>query len=43
MLTAANLKFRPLPLEEQCNQYLTKDRGWLAGGRDLSQLPIGQG
>ena len=33
VLTAANLKFHPLPLEEQCNQYLTKDRGWFDGGR----------
>ena len=41
ILTAANLKFRPLPLEEQCNQYLTKDRGWFGGGQDLSHLPIG--
>ena len=41
ILTAANLKFRPLPLEEQCNQYLTKDRGWFAGELDLAHLPIG--
>ena len=41
ILTAANLKFQPLPLEEQCNQYLTKDRGWFGGGRDLAHLPIG--
>ena len=42
ILTAANLKFQPLPLEEQCNQYLTKDRGWFGGGgQDLSHLPIG--
>ena len=24
--------------EEQCNQYLTKDRGWFDGGRDLAAL-----
>jgi beta-galactosidase len=42
ILTAANLKFHPLPLEEQCNQYLTKDRGWFDGGRDLAHLPIGK-
>jgi len=42
ILTAANLKFRPLPLEEQCNQYLTKDRGWFDGGRDLAHLPVGK-
>jgi beta-galactosidase len=41
IFTAANLKFQPLPLEEQCNQYLTKDRGWFGGGQDLAHLPIG--
>ena len=42
ILTATNLKFQPLPLEEQCNQYLTKDRGWFDGGRDLAHLPVGK-
>jgi beta-galactosidase len=42
ILTAANLKFHPLPLEERCNQYLTKDRGWFDGGRDLAHLPVGK-
>jgi beta-galactosidase len=42
ILAATNLKFHPLPLEEQCNQYLTKDRGWFDGGRDLGHLPIGK-
>jgi beta-galactosidase len=42
VLTLANLKFQPVPLNEQCNQYLTKDRGWFAGNRDLSHLPIGE-
>lgn len=42
VLTTANLKFRPLPLEEQCNQYLTKERGWFEGGRDLAHLPVGK-
>ena len=42
ILTAANLKFHPLPLDVQCNQYLTKDRGWFDGGRDLGHLPIGK-
>ena len=42
ILTAANLKFQPLPLGEQCNQYLSKDRGWFDGGRDLAHLPIGR-
>ena len=42
ILTATNLQFQPLPLEEQCNQYLTKDRGWFGGGRDVSHVPIGK-
>jgi beta-galactosidase len=42
ILTATNLRFYPLPLEEQCNQYLTKDRGWFEGGRDLAHLPVGK-
>ncbi len=28
-------------MEEHCNQYLTKDRGWFAGPRDLAHLPVG--
>jgi beta-galactosidase len=42
ILTTANLKFNPLPLEEQCNQYLTKDRGWFEGGRDIAHLAVGK-
>ena len=42
ILTTANLTFQPLPFHEQCNQYLTKDRGWFEGNRDLSHLPVGQ-
>ena len=41
VLTTANLKFRPLPLDEHCNQYLSKDRGWFDGPRDLAHLPVG--
>ena len=41
VLTTANLKYQPLPLGEHCNQYLTKDRGWFDGPRDLSHLPVG--
>jgi hypothetical protein len=40
--TTANLKYQPLALDEQCNQYLSKDRGWFAGDRDLSHMPVGQ-
>jgi hypothetical protein len=30
-----------LSLQEQYNQYLTKDRGWFEGDLDLSHLPVG--
>jgi beta-galactosidase len=42
VLTTANLKFQPVALGEQCNQYLTKDRGWYEGNRDLSHIPHGE-
>ena len=41
VLSTANLDFQPLPLHEQCNQHLVKERGWFEGGRDLSLLPHG--
>jgi len=41
VLTAANLSFQPIAINEQCNQYLTADRGWFEGARDLSHLPHG--
>jgi beta-galactosidase len=41
VLTTANLAYQPLPLEEHCNQYLSKDRGWFGGPRDLAHLPVG--
>ena len=41
VLTTANLKYQPLPLGEHCNQYLSKDRGWFDGPRDLASLPVG--
>jgi beta-galactosidase len=42
ILTTANLDFRAIPFDEQCNGYLTKDRGWFEGNRDLSHLPLGK-
>lgn len=39
---AESLTYQPLPLEERCNDYLTKDRGWFKGERDLSHLPVGE-
>ena len=41
-LTAGDLKFRPISLDNQCNQYLTKDRGWFDSARDLAHLPGGE-
>jgi beta-galactosidase len=41
VLTTGNLKFRPVPLDDQCNQFLAKDRGWFDGGRDLAHMPFG--
>jgi beta-galactosidase len=41
VLTAANLTYQPLPLDEKCNQYLSKDRGWFGGDRDLTHIPVG--
>ncbi|MCX7598924.1 MAG: hypothetical protein N2512_08675, partial [Armatimonadetes bacterium] len=41
VLSTANMKFDPVPLEERCNQYLTRDRGWYEGERDLSHFPVG--
>jgi hypothetical protein len=42
VLTLGDLTFRPVPLGEQCNQFLSKDRGWLQGNRDLAHLPAGR-
>ena len=41
-LSQANLKYEPIPLDDRCNQYLTKDRGWFDGGKDLAHLPGGE-
>jgi beta-galactosidase len=41
VLTTGNLKFQPIPLDDQCNQFLAKDRGWFGGGRDLAHVPAG--
>jgi beta-galactosidase len=42
VLTLGDLSFRPIPLGEQCNQFLNKERGWLQGDRDLAHLPAGR-
>ena len=41
ILTTANLAYQPLPLDEQCNQYLSRQRGWVAGDHDLTHIPVG--
>jgi hypothetical protein len=41
LLTAADLDFAPLPLGDRLNAYLTRDRGWFEGSRDLGHLPLG--
>ncbi|MCY2991370.1 MAG: hypothetical protein NTY19_26375 [Planctomycetota bacterium] len=42
LVAGEGLKYTPLALEEKCNQFLTSDRGWLDGGRDLQLLPVGR-
>jgi beta-galactosidase len=42
VVAGANTKYVPIPLAEKCNQYLTSDRGWIAGAPDLSHLPVGE-
>jgi beta-galactosidase len=42
LVPGEGLKYDPIPLEERCNQYLTKDRGWFDNARDLRHLPIGR-
>ncbi|MCX7935394.1 MAG: hypothetical protein N3A66_09060, partial [Planctomycetota bacterium] len=42
IIATSNLKFKPIALDDQCNQYLAKDRGWLEGNRDLAHLPVGE-
>lgn len=42
LLTTANLRFTPVPFHERCNAYVTKDRGWFEGDRDLGHLPRGE-
>jgi hypothetical protein len=41
LVAEPNLHYSPIPLNEKCTQYLTADRGWIAGQPDLGHLPIG--
>jgi beta-galactosidase len=38
----ANLKYRPIPLAEKCNQFLTHEKAWYDGEADLSAFPVGE-
>jgi beta-galactosidase len=42
LVAGSNVRCTPIPLAEKCNQYLTADKGWLAGGADLGHLPVGE-
>jgi len=42
ILTTANLQYQPLPFNEQCNQYISRDHGWYAGNRDIAHIPAGR-
>jgi beta-galactosidase len=42
LVAGSNLRYTPIPLGEKCNQYLTADRGWLAGSADLGHFPVGE-
>jgi beta-galactosidase len=41
LVAGYNLKYTPVPLDEKCTQYLTRDRGWLDTPGDLRRLPVG--
>ena len=42
LVAGEGLTYAPVALEERCNQYLTRDRGWIGGSRDLGHLPVGR-
>lgn len=42
VLAGSNLTFAPVPLGDQCNAFMTKDRGWFGGARDIAHLPVGR-
>jgi beta-galactosidase len=42
LVPGAGLAYRPVPLDEKCNQYLTADKGWLTGQPDLGHFPPGE-
>jgi beta-galactosidase len=43
LVAGSGLSYQPVPLDESCNQFLTKDRGWFEDDkRDLRQFPVGE-
>ena len=42
LVAGSGLKYRPIPLDEKCTQFLTKEKGWYDGGDDLSAFPVGE-
>jgi len=42
IVAGANLTYEPVPFNELCNQFLTKDKGWFSDlPNDLGSLPVG--
>jgi beta-galactosidase len=42
IVAGANLSYQPLALNELCNQFLTKDKGWFEEEKqDLGKFPVG--
>ena len=42
VVAGANLKYRPVPLDDKCNQFLTSRQGWFSGNGDLGHFPVGE-
>jgi beta-galactosidase len=41
LVAGQGLKYSPIALDDRCNQYLTGDKAWFGGNRDLRLLPVG--
>jgi beta-galactosidase len=41
LIAGANMNYRPIPLGDKCNQYLTGERGWIDGQPNMGQFPVG--
>ncbi|MBN2451822.1 MAG: hypothetical protein JXR77_15645 [Lentisphaeria bacterium] len=42
ILTTGDLTFQPLDIHDRYNQYLTRDKGWFRGNRDIAHVPTGK-